>query len=80
MKTIPHFTGYFPYRLRHRFQRSRCLRCTDSTYPQLTYDTWNNLNYALPWCWVATEVMDKTGYSTLLRLDQGEGELSLKSP
>ena len=49
----------------------------ETTCDGFTYETWNNLSYALPACWTATDVLDKTGAATLLRLDHDEGILSL---
>lgn len=40
----------------------------DSTYPQLTYETWNGIQYGLPWCWT----FDEEGET--LHLEHGEGE------
>lgn len=40
----------------------------DYTYPLLTYESWNGIEFGLPWCWGATEEGDT------LRLEHGEGE------
>lgn len=38
------------------------------TYPLLTYESWNGIEFGLPWCWTATEEGET------LRLEHGEGE------
>lgn len=47
----------------------------DSSYPILTYETWNQLTYALPWCWTFAEIVSETTSAPVLRLNHGEGEM-----
>lgn len=49
----------------------------DYTYPQLTYQTWNGIEYGLPWCWSATETSESSDQATL-SLEHGEGEAWVK--
>ena len=45
----------------------------DTTYPISTNQEWQGVEFALPWCWSATDTTDSSDQATLL-LEQGEGE------